>query len=208
METPVRCPTLRGACTSRHSCRSALPTQPVIRAVIARVPIRRRGETRREEVGTRISVNRKTVDTVVITILASSSPALASAKTPSKPPPLAAVAAADDDDMAAATSSAKVAPSEANDDDDGGLGVVRIKPLGAGGGGGEASAEEGGVEPVVTPTATGGVRVGAKTFGYPTHVIEAATDQEQLYATFMPRRVEAFLAGTKRDKLKRDHQCR
>lgn len=82
--------------------------------------------------------------------------------------------------------------------DDGGLGVVRIKPLGAGGGGVEASAS-GGVTPSVYVAPNGGVGVTCKAsekhFSYPRHVMDSETTQDRLYSTFMPHRVEAFLSG-------------
>lgn len=78
--------------------------------------------------------------------------------------------------------------------DDGGLAVVRVKPLGAGGGGGEVSACEDLVDSALetTPHSIG---VKGRIFTYPEHVIEAGVDQQQLYDTFMPRRVDAFLEG-------------
>ena len=83
--------------------------------------------------------------------------------------------------------------------DDGGLGVVRIKPLGAGGGGGEISALSGGnrpQEPSVKRCANhGGVCANGRHFEYPSHVVEPEHDQAALYEMFMPRRVEAFLSG-------------
>ena len=41
-----------------------------------------------------------------------------------------------------------------------------------------------------------GVSAGGRVFTYPNHVLEGDVGQEQLYAAFMPQRVEAFLAGT------------
>ena len=40
-----------------------------------------------------------------------------------------------------------------------------------------------------------GVSANGRVFTYPNHVLEGDVDQEQLYAAFMPQRVEAFLAG-------------
>ena len=93
-----------------------------------------------------------------------------------------------------------------SDDDAGGLGVVRIKPMGAGGGGGErsagapsaslisfvSSAESGKSACSVTlPDISGR----PQTFTYPRHVMGPATANEALFEEFMPRRIEAFLDG-------------
>ena len=40
-----------------------------------------------------------------------------------------------------------------------------------------------------------GVSAGGRVFIDPNHVLEGDVGQEQLYAAFMPQRVEAFLAG-------------
>ena len=84
--------------------------------------------------------------------------------------------------------------------DDGGLGVVRIKPLGAGGGGGERSA-------ICRWGCCGSDVLGAAgqhhslrcdrtmRFTYPSHVIAPDMDQAALYDHFMPPRVQAFLDG-------------
>ena len=86
--------------------------------------------------------------------------------------------------------------------DDGGLGVVRIKPLGAGGGGVELPAGAGDnntsavqVTSARAVTVTNWKTRMQKTYDYPTHVISADTGQEDLYRRLMPQRVEAFLAG-------------
>ena len=79
--------------------------------------------------------------------------------------------------------------------DDGGLGVVRIKPMGAGGGGGERSAAGVTVGGVSFTTKPAEVTVDGRTFSYPSHVIGPQMDQMALYDAFMPRRVEAFFNG-------------
>ena len=93
--------------------------------------------------------------------------------------------------------SAAITPAEA---DDGGLAVVRVKPLGAGGGGGERSAKaaaeaapSGGVEYSTDPPS---LTVGGRTFSYPSHVIAPEMGQQELYASFMPARVNLFMNGT------------
>ena len=78
---------------------------------------------------------------------------------------------------------------------DGGLGVVRIKPMGAGGGGGERSAAGVTVGGVSFTTKPAEVTVDGRTFSYPSHVIGPQMDQMALYDAFMPRRVEAFFNG-------------
>ena len=83
--------------------------------------------------------------------------------------------------------------------DDGGLGVVRIKPLGAGGGGGEAArsrprATAAPPPPSVRYTARS-VTIDGRRFDYPRHVIGPEMDQRALYDAFMPQRVAAFLDG-------------
>ena len=79
--------------------------------------------------------------------------------------------------------------------DDGGLGVVRIKPLGAGGGGGERSAISGPAAGVSFSANPPHLTVDNREFSYPSHIITPEMDQQALYDAFMPRRVEAFLAG-------------
>lgn len=94
------------------------------------------------------------------------------------------------------------APAPDGGPSDGGHAVVRIKPLGVGGGGGEASAEEEGAVGVEAQS-DGGVLVTSgneggreKLWTYPAHVVAPDDDNAALYGHFMPRRVEAFLAGT------------
>ena len=83
--------------------------------------------------------------------------------------------------------------------DDGGLGVVRIKPLGAGGGGGEASAvaaaRDGAPPPPSVRYTARSVTIDGRRFDYPRHVIGPEMDQRALYDAFMPQRVQAFLDG-------------
>lgn len=80
---------------------------------------------------------------------------------------------------------------------DGGLGVVRIKPLGAGGGGGERSAQYASASDagVTFSTEASQVTVEGRRFTYPSHVISPEMDQQELYDNFMPARIEAFLQG-------------
>ena len=79
--------------------------------------------------------------------------------------------------------------------DDGGLGVVRIKPLGAGGGGGERSASTGANNAVRFSTEAADVTVDNRHFDYPSHVISPDMDQQALYDAFMPARMQAFIDG-------------
>lgn len=81
---------------------------------------------------------------------------------------------------------------------DGGLGVVRIKPLGAGGGGGErsAGAASAAAPSVQYSTEAAEVVIDGRRFAYPSHVISPEMDQEALYEAFMAARVDAFLEGT------------
>ena len=81
--------------------------------------------------------------------------------------------------------------------DDGGLGVVRIKPLGAGGGGGERSAQSalGAAAGVAYSVQQAQITVAGSEFTYPSHVIAPDMDQAALYGHFMPPRVQAFLDG-------------
>jgi hypothetical protein len=79
--------------------------------------------------------------------------------------------------------------------DDGGLGVVRIKPLGAGGGGGERSAAAAAGTDVSFSTQNAEVKIGGRLFTYPSHVIGDAMGQQELFDAFMPPRVKAFLDG-------------
>ena len=78
---------------------------------------------------------------------------------------------------------------------DGGLGVVRIKPLGAGGGGGERSAASGAPTGVSFSTDQAELTVDGRKFSYPSHVIAPDMDQQGLYDAFMPLRMQAFMDG-------------
>ena len=80
-------------------------------------------------------------------------------------------------------------------EDDGGLGVVRIKPLGAGGGGGERSAQYGKSTAVTFSTQPAELTVDGRRFDYPSHVIAPEMDNRALFEHFMPPRVQAFLSG-------------
>lgn len=79
------------------------------------------------------------------------------------------------------------------------LGVVRVKPLGAGAGGGEASSvqaiDEGVTQTVAFDAERARVTVDGREFTYPSHVIAPDMSQEQLYDAFMPPRVTQFLEG-------------
>lgn len=81
--------------------------------------------------------------------------------------------------------------------DDGGLGVVRVKPLGAGGGGGERSAASSTAanNAVRFSTEAAEVTVDNRHFDYPSHVISPDMEQQALYDAFMPARIQAFLDG-------------
>eukprot|EP01047_Picozoa_sp_COSAG01_P062544 COSAG01_NODE_7970_length_2970_cov_1.643330_3_plen_256_part_00 len=92
------------------------------------------------------------------------------------------------------------------DYDAGGLGVVRIKPMGAGGGGGERSASASSASPISfvssAESASSACSVTLpdiagrpQTFSYPRHVMGPATANEALFEEFMPHRIEAFLGG-------------
>ena len=78
--------------------------------------------------------------------------------------------------------------------DDGGQGVVRIKPMGAGGGGGETSAAAD-ARPMQFSTDPPAVLAGAHEFRYPRHVIGPERDQQSLFDEFMPARIDGFLDG-------------
>ena len=78
--------------------------------------------------------------------------------------------------------------------DDGGQGVVRIKPMGAGGGGGETSAADD-ARPMQFSTDPPAVLAGAHEFRYPRHVIGPERDQQSLFDEFMPARIDGFLDG-------------
>ena len=76
--------------------------------------------------------------------------------------------------------------------DNKGLGVIRIKPLGAGGGGGEASSQT--AHSTVTYTDST-VSINGKQFNYPKMVVTPDTNQETLFNEFMPNCVDGFMDG-------------
>lgn len=88
---------------------------------------------------------------------------------------------------------------QAND----GMGVVRIKPLGAGSGGVESSAnssEPDLLQPVVYDVENNNIDIAtssgrSRRFKYPTKVIPPSDSQADMYAQYMPMRVDAFLEG-------------
>ena len=78
---------------------------------------------------------------------------------------------------------------------DGGLGVVRIKPLGAGGGGGERSSIHATSSAVTYSVPRAEIKIDGREFTYPSHVIAPDMDQAALYDHFMPPRIQQFLDG-------------
>mmetsp|Transcript_17866 Transcript_17866/g.29785 ORF Transcript_17866/g.29785 Transcript_17866/m.29785 type:complete len:444 (+) Transcript_17866:145-1476(+) len=78
---------------------------------------------------------------------------------------------------------------------DGDFGIVRIKPLGAGGGGGERSAMNANAKSITFSTNPPGVKADGRKFVYPAHIITPEMDQQALYDAFMPKRVDDFLSG-------------
>ena len=79
--------------------------------------------------------------------------------------------------------------------EDGGLGVVRIKPLGAGGGGGERSSIHATSSAVTYSVPRAEIKIDGRDFTYPSHVIAPDMDQAALYDHFMPPRIQQFLDG-------------
>jgi len=77
-------------------------------------------------------------------------------------------------------------------DDDKGLGVIRIKPLGAGGGGGEASSKSGVSAIQYTKSS---VSVKGKVFSYPKLVFDPSKKQDALFNEFMPSCIDGFFEG-------------
>jgi hypothetical protein len=101
--------------------------------------------------------------------------------------------AKDTESKSSATEDTQARPSG----DNRGLGVVRIKPLGAGGGGAEKSAVDvkvGEADSVIDVSASG-IAVDGKSFSYPSHVITPDMGQQALFDEFMPERIEGFLEG-------------
>ena len=76
--------------------------------------------------------------------------------------------------------------------DNKGLGVIRIKPLGAGGGGGESSSKSG-VSAIQYTSSS--VTVNKKCFDYPKMVIDPSLSQEDLFDEFMPNCIDGFIDG-------------
>ena len=76
-----------------------------------------------------------------------------------------------------------------------GLGVVRIKPLGAGGGGGERSAYNGQSSIRYNANGKPSVAILDKVYNFPKMVIPPSASQEALFNQFMPSRIEGFLDG-------------
>ena len=85
-----------------------------------------------------------------------------------------------------------LASHKRNMNDNRGLGVVRVKPLGAGGGGGERSSVTG-----VSTVSYGNnsINVGSKSYSYPKMVIGPEVEQEALFNEFMPSRIQGFFDG-------------
>ena len=77
-------------------------------------------------------------------------------------------------------------------EDNKGLGVIRIKPLGAGGGGCETSSKTGVSSIKYTDTS---VSIDGKSFTYPKMVVDPNMDQESLFHEFMPTCIDGFLSG-------------
>jgi len=76
--------------------------------------------------------------------------------------------------------------------DNQGLGVIRIKPLGAGGGGGESSSKTG-VSAIQYTSSS--VSVKGKCFRYPTMVVDPSMTQDVLFNEFMPNCIDGFFDG-------------
>jgi len=77
-------------------------------------------------------------------------------------------------------------------DDNKGLGVVRIKPLGAGGGGGESSSKTGVSAVEYTKSS---VCIKGKRFSYPKMVVDPSMKQDALFNEFMPSCIDGFFEG-------------
>ena len=77
-----------------------------------------------------------------------------------------------------------------------GLGVVRVKPLGAGGGGGERSAVHGASSiQHDANSVTVATKHGGKTYDYPSHIVDSNENNASMFERFMPDRIEGFLDG-------------
>lgn len=77
-------------------------------------------------------------------------------------------------------------------DDNKGLGVVRIKPLGAGGGGGESSSKSGVSAIKYTKSS---VCIRGTTYNYPKMVVDPSMKQDALFNEFMPSCIDGFFEG-------------
>jgi len=86
----------------------------------------------------------------------------------------------------------KIDEDEKKKDDNRGLGVVRIKPLGAGGGGGESSSKTG-VSAVKYTKAS--VCIKDKRFSYPKMVVDPSMKQDAVFDEFMPDCIDGFFEG-------------
>jgi len=84
----------------------------------------------------------------------------------------------------------KIDDSKINDNK--GLGVIRIKPLGAGGGGGENSAKTG-VSAIQYTSSS--VSVKGKCFSYPKMIVSPSMNQDALFKEFMPNCIDGFFDG-------------
>ena len=78
--------------------------------------------------------------------------------------------------------------------DNKGMGVVRIKPLGAGGGGVESSSYSG-QSSVRYNTENASLSILDKSYDFPKMVVPPTMSQEALFNEFMPSRIEGFLSG-------------
>ena len=76
--------------------------------------------------------------------------------------------------------------------DDKGVGVVRVKPLGAGGGGGEMSSKTG---VSVIKYTNSNVTIDKKSYSYPKMVVPPDMSQESLFNEFMPDCIDGLFDG-------------
>ena len=77
-------------------------------------------------------------------------------------------------------------------EDNKGLGIIRVKPIGAGGGGGESSSNKG-FSAIKYSEST--ISIDGKSFSYPKMVVTPDTSQESLFNEFMPDHIQGFLDG-------------
>jgi len=87
---------------------------------------------------------------------------------------------------------AKIDEDDRKIDDNKGLGVVRIKPLGAGGGGGESSSKTGVSAIKYTKSS---VSVKGKRFEYPKMIVDPSMKQDAVFYEFMPSCIDGFFEG-------------